>query len=102
MQEPLTGLMLTKAQYESLAFASAHREKLFPTWVEWNKLQMRAAGARMKQGKLPEPWTIDIDAFHAWCGRMGATPCIDELRIYCRSPLVRLPWAEGPAPARSA
>jgi hypothetical protein len=90
MHEPLTGLMLPKEQYESLASRDAHREPLFPSWIEWNKLQMRAVGAAVKHGgRAPPPWTIDIDAFHAWCARMGATPCIDELRHYSLTPGAR-------------
>lgn len=83
-QEPLLGLMLSREEYEALASA-AHREPLFPTWAEWNKLQMRAAGAAAKQGLMAAPWTISVDAFHAWCAQVGATPCIDELRLYVQT-----------------
>ncbi|MBX3620648.1 MAG: hypothetical protein KF891_11785 [Rhizobacter sp.] len=92
MLEPLTGLLLTRQQYASLAPGDAHREPVFPSWVEWNKLQMRAAGAAMRQGPPPQPWTIDVEAFHTWCARMGASPSIDELRIYCRMQGARQPW----------
>ena len=91
MLEPLAGLLLTKEEYASLAPATAYREQVFPTWIEWNKLQLRSVGAMAKNGAVPEPWTIDINAFHDWCIRMGATPCIDELRIYCKTPGAKLP-----------
>lgn len=90
MLEPLTGLMLSKEQYEALSSQDVSREPLFPSWIEWNKFQMRAAGAALKRGFIPQPWTIDIDAFHVWCARMATTPCLDELRIYCQASHVKL------------
>ncbi len=89
MSDPLAGLMFSKTQYASLS-PDAHREPLFPTWIDWNKFQMQAAGAASKRGQVPAPWTIDVDAFHDWCAQMGATPCIDELRIYCQTPGARI------------
>jgi hypothetical protein len=93
MQEPLTGLLLTRAEYQSLASA-AHREPLFPSWAQWNKLQMRAAGYAMTRGIAAAPWTIDIPAFHRWCASVGATPCIDELRNYALTAGAKRPWPE--------
>jgi hypothetical protein len=81
-EEPLMGLLLTKAQYVSMSIET-HREPLFPSWPEWNKFQMRAAGAALKKGKMPQPWTIDVNAFFAWCASVSAPPSVDELRTYC-------------------
>jgi hypothetical protein len=91
MLDPLAGLMLTKAQYASLASLEAYREPRFPSWIDWNKLQMRAAGTVLKAGGRLEPWTIDIEAFYQWCERVGTTPCIDELRTFCQTPGAKRP-----------
>ncbi len=83
MTDPLTGLLLTKAEYETLASTDQACEPSFPSWAEWNKFQIRAAGVVLKQGHMPPTQTIDVAAFRAWCALAGAAPCVNELRSYC-------------------
>lgn len=89
--EPLTGLLLSRREYESLA-DSATSHETFPTWTEWNKFQMRCVGASAKQGPMPPPWAIDVAAFRAWCEGAGTPPDLDALRRYALAEGSRVPW----------
>ncbi|MBL0726478.1 hypothetical protein [Piscinibacter sp. HJYY11] len=84
----LAGLLIDRADYDRLAVLCA-RDAAFPSWTDWNKLQIRAAAAAQKRGEDPDCWTLDLDDFTAWCRQASSPPCLTGLRSYVHARRVR-------------
>lgn len=77
----LTGLILNRAQHERLA-ALCTADASFPSWTQWNKLQIRATAAAQSRGDVVESWSLDLEDFLEWCRLSAVTPCLTGLRAY--------------------
>ena len=84
MAHSLAGLLLTRAQFGELAGHCTHDPE-FPSWIEWNKRQIKMACSAQACGEELAPWGIDVGEFQQWCKRVAVTPCIDGLRAYCHA-----------------
>lgn len=93
----LAGVELSMAEYMQLA-ALCQGDPQFPaTWQEWNDSVVVAIQAAAAEGLPTSKLLFEVDAFQAWCARVGVLPSFDSVRAYAllaRTPMAKL-WDAG-------